>query len=197
MSSHITDQRQGLLLCVALVLALPVSVSRAAGPCCGAPTAGKAFDDGSCSAGYRADPDSGLLDITLDARLATVCVPNLIDKQNEPVMAFVPTYCGQLTGPVLKIKKGDRLRIKVTNNLDPARVPPDRSDLLGSNVPHGFAVTNLHTHGMHVSPRRARTISMPRSNPAAVWIMSIRFCLLIKGAPIGITLIDMDRWLIN
>ena len=44
------------------------------------------------------------------------------------------TYDGLLPGPTLRLRPGDRLKIKLANNL-------------------GGAMTNLHMHGMHVSPR--------------------------------------------
>lgn len=44
------------------------------------------------------------------------------------------TYEGQLPGPILRLRPGDRLKIKLINNL-------------------GGDPTNLHVHGMHVSPQ--------------------------------------------
>ncbi len=44
------------------------------------------------------------------------------------------TYDGLLPGPTLRVRAGDRLKINLTNNL-------------------GGAMTNLHVHGMHVSPQ--------------------------------------------
>jgi suppressor of ftsI len=43
------------------------------------------------------------------------------------------TYEGELPGPVLRLRPGDRLKVKLINNL-------------------GGAITNLHVHGLHVSP---------------------------------------------
>ncbi|MDQ3694927.1 MAG: multicopper oxidase family protein [Chloroflexota bacterium] len=44
------------------------------------------------------------------------------------------TYEGVLPGPVLRLRPGDRLRVNLINNL-------------------GGAITNLHVHGLHVSPQ--------------------------------------------
>jgi FtsP/CotA-like multicopper oxidase with cupredoxin domain len=53
------------------------------------------------------------------------------------------TYNGVFPGPTIAVKKGEKLRLHVTNDL-----PED-----GVN-PIGFArgATNIHTHGWHVSP---------------------------------------------
>lgn len=66
------------------------------------------------------------------------------------------TYNGERVGPTLKLKPGDTLRIKLKNNLpncdpdDPERC--GHSDGQGMNTPGNFNITNLHTHGFHVSP---------------------------------------------
>jgi FtsP/CotA-like multicopper oxidase with cupredoxin domain len=60
----------------------------------------------------------------------------------------VRTYEGTVPGPTLRVKPGDVLRIKLVNDMPPNRdaMPIDRS------LPHLFNNTNLHTHGLHVSP---------------------------------------------
>src|SRR4051794_11702708 len=65
---------------------------------------------------------NGLLDTTLEART---------DPQ---VTVGGMTYEGQLPGPVLRFRPGDRLKVRLINNL-------------------GGAMTNLHVHGLHVSPQ--------------------------------------------
>lgn len=74
-------------------------------------------------------------------------------------------YDGALTGPVLRLRPGDTLRVDMVNRL-PA-TPCNRPPVGGSghhvaaadpdcpkslNEPHGFNTTNLHTHGLWVSP---------------------------------------------
>ncbi len=72
--------------------------------------------------------------------------------------AFLRTYNGALVGPTLRVRPGETLRVNLTNAL-----PDDPADPAaggghaghgghGSNTPHGFNVTNLHTHGLHVRP---------------------------------------------
>jgi FtsP/CotA-like multicopper oxidase with cupredoxin domain len=62
-------------------------------------------------------------------------------------MVNLLTYNGQYPGPTIRIAAGDSLRIHFRNNLPPTN---ERNVL-------GFArgVTNLHTHGLHVSPAGA------------------------------------------
>jgi FtsP/CotA-like multicopper oxidase with cupredoxin domain len=69
------------------------------------------------------------------------------------------TYNGQLVGPTLRAKPGDVLDILLNNAL-PVETPADvaaqfeqeRSNAHLSVVPASFNTTNLHTHGLHVSP---------------------------------------------
>ena len=53
------------------------------------------------------------------------------------------TYNGRVPGPLVRVRKGDRLRLHVRNDL-----PAGGENVLGE--PRG--ATNLHTHGWHVSP---------------------------------------------
>jgi FtsP/CotA-like multicopper oxidase with cupredoxin domain len=78
--------------------------------------------------------------------------------------AFVRTYNGKLVGPTMRVRPGSTLYVDFENAL-----PDDPSDPAGTghshhaapaagkptediNIPHGFNVTNLHTHGLHVRP---------------------------------------------
>ena len=69
------------------------------------------------------------------------------------------TYNGQLAGPTLRAKPGDVLNILLSNKL-PVETPDqvnqqfeqERSNAHLSVVPASFNTTNLHTHGLHVSP---------------------------------------------
>jgi FtsP/CotA-like multicopper oxidase with cupredoxin domain/peroxiredoxin len=58
------------------------------------------------------------------------------------------SYNGGLVGPTLRAKPGDVLRIRLENRLPPVPEPPGHA----VNAPHGLNSTNLHTHGLHVSP---------------------------------------------
>jgi FtsP/CotA-like multicopper oxidase with cupredoxin domain/peroxiredoxin len=58
------------------------------------------------------------------------------------------SYNGRLVGPTLRTKPGDVLKIRVENRLPQVPEPPVHT----VNVPHGLNSTNVHTHGLHVSP---------------------------------------------
>ena len=66
----------------------------------------------------------GQLSVALEARLGYHSVGNRTVQ--------VLTYNGQMPGPVLELRAGDTLRIRFRNSLDEP--------------------TNLHFHGLHVSP---------------------------------------------
>lgn len=56
-----------------------------------------------------------------------------------------------LVAPTIEIQPGTRLNVKLTNNLEP---DPDKTCKdAKENDPRCFNVTNLHTHGLWVSPR--------------------------------------------
>ncbi len=57
-------------------------------------------------------------------------------------------YEGGIPGPTLRVQPGDTLRIRLHNDL------PQNSDPtpLAVDLPHHFNTTNVHTHGLHVSP---------------------------------------------
>ncbi len=90
------------------------------------------------------------------------------------------SYNGRLVGPTIEVRPGSTLRIMLENQLPPD-AQPDPND---PNVPHGFNTTNLHTHGLHVSPagnsdnvlmsvRPGRTfeyeIKIPKDHPAGTY----------------------------
>lgn len=69
------------------------------------------------------------------------------------------SYNGNLIGPTLRVKPGDTLNITLNNQLDPTgKAKPEEvcnnphDTFGGSPLPDKFNCTNLHTHGMHVSP---------------------------------------------
>jgi FtsP/CotA-like multicopper oxidase with cupredoxin domain/peroxiredoxin len=62
---------------------------------------------------------------------------------------FLRTYNGRLVGPTFRVKPGDVLDITLRNEL-----PVEPLNHGGHNRLHGFNTTNLHTHGLHVSPKR-------------------------------------------
>ena len=96
----------------------------------------------------------GTLTTTLTVRFTD---PKQVNIAGCPVM--LRTYNGQLTGPTLRIKPGDTMNILLDNTL-PKETPEEiekqfeqeaQSAWLATR-PGSFNTTNLHTHGLHVSP---------------------------------------------
>lgn len=82
----------------------------------------------------------GYLETTLDVRFGRHNIGGCPTKLRN--------YNGRLVGPTLRVKPGDTLLVRLTNSLPPETEPPPEDH----NIPHGFNITNLHTHGLHVSP---------------------------------------------
>jgi FtsP/CotA-like multicopper oxidase with cupredoxin domain len=63
------------------------------------------------------------------------------------------TYNGKLVGDTLKVKPGDKLLITLVNDIEPVKGSKGH-DMSGMKMEGGMDlnVTNLHTHGLHVSP---------------------------------------------
>ncbi len=64
---------------------------------------------------------------------------------NDPV--HLRTYNQKLVGPTLRAKPGDKLRVRLIN-----RLPTEPAHSGSHNSHHEWNTTNLHTHGLHVSP---------------------------------------------
>src|SRR5262245_47362638 len=64
------------------------------------------------------------------------------------IRLYVRSYEGGFPGPTLRMKPGETLRVRLTNDL-----PPNR-DIMPMDVshPHQFNNTNFHFHGSHASP---------------------------------------------
>lgn len=105
----------------------------------------------------------------------------IVDKAHltigvDPV--FLRCYNGKLVGPTLRAKPGDVLKITIGN-----RLPPNISG--GEhNTLHEYNTTNLHTHGLHVSPsgnsdnvllevlpgdKQDYEIQIPKNHPAGTY----------------------------
>lgn len=80
------------------------------------------------------------LDVTLEVKYATHEIAGCAVHHRS--------YNGKLVGPTLRVKPGDTMNVHLKNLLppNPDMIPRDH------NVPHDFNTTNLHTHGLHVSP---------------------------------------------
>jgi len=95
---------------------------------------GQAFKDPVTLTDLNEDPS--IAEYNIEAKVSTVNI--------NGVQASLMTYNGQYPGPTILVKQGDTLRIHFKNSL------PETTD---TNI-LGFVkgVTNVHTHGFHVSP---------------------------------------------
>jgi FtsP/CotA-like multicopper oxidase with cupredoxin domain len=97
------------------------------------PPRGSAFSDPMVMPNVSTTP--GVVEVNLEAKVAPV---NINGK-----VANLQTYNGAYPAPTIKVKKGDLLKVHFKNSL------PD-TGLNMMNEPRSD--TNLHTHGLHVSP---------------------------------------------
>lgn len=86
------------------------------------------------------------------------------DAQGNPLRLRLRSYNGGIVGPTLRVKAGDTLFMTLINDLPP-ETGPEATDAEAAaahhhaamkecpNVPHDFNTTNMHTHGLHISPR--------------------------------------------
>src|SRR5918998_489255 len=118
-----------------------------------------------------------VLDVTLTA------VPGVVDiGAARPVTTH--TYDGGLPGATWEIDPGDTLRIDLVNDLPPLQPAGHEDHTTDLDRPHEWTTTNLHTHGMHVSPagdgdnvfvtvepggRHHYEIEVPRDHPGGIF----------------------------
>jgi len=87
---------------------------------------------------------NGLLSLALNIGFAS----NVLTGQEGPVNVYTRTYNRSIPAPTLRVKPGDTMNIELINNL-----PPNTdSQPINMFMPHKINTTNLHTHGLHVSP---------------------------------------------
>ena len=97
------------------------------------PPPGAAFADPPEMGNFSTIP--GIVEVDLEARPAWVNV--------NGTLANLLTYNGSYPAPTIRVKKGDTLRVHLKNSLP----------MMGRNIlGHEREMTNLHTHGLHVSP---------------------------------------------
>ena len=88
------------------------------------------------------ETESGYSSTNVDLRVTeAVNTINGVELQHR-------AYNGRLVGPTIRLHPGTPLNVRLINNLRYAR-----SGTHSPNIPHGFNITNLHTHGLHVSPQ--------------------------------------------
>ena len=78
----------------------------------------------------------GVVEVGLEVKPATVNV--------NGYMMNMLTYNGSFQGPTIRVKRGDLLKVRFKNSLTLSTA----TNTLG----HRTDITNLHTHGLHVSP---------------------------------------------
>lgn len=94
--------------------------------------------------------------------LTTTLVVKLTDPKTTSIggcPVSLRTYNGQLVGPTLRVKPGETLAPILSNKLPvespdeiAAQIHQEASNAFIDTRPHSFNTTNLHTHGLHVSP---------------------------------------------
>ncbi|WP_417524288.1 multicopper oxidase family protein [Marinovum sp.] len=103
------------------------------------------------------------VDGTLTATLKPTLSQALVDDKPRKLRR----YNGGLPGPTLRLRPGDAMNIRLENALPPNPLPvPDLAEYPGLSAedicgppgnshvaPHDLNTTNLHFHGLHVSPK--------------------------------------------
>lgn len=111
------------------------------------------------------DP-AGPIDLKVTRKLKTIG-RQLVELRNYEVKDKTGD---ELVGPTIRLRPGPldtaiHLNINLINELDPEFQPPP-SDV---NTPHGFNTTNLHTHGLHVSPSDPQDNVLRKISPGESW----------------------------
>ncbi|EAQ66955.1 Multicopper oxidase, types 2 and 3 [Marinomonas sp. MED121] len=89
----------------------------------------------------------GLLRVNINAQYGNF---ELMDQQT-----YLRCFDNQPIGRTLRVKAGDTIRLGLHNKLpyDPLQEICTSVPTLEDNTPRGFNVTNMHVHGVHVSPK--------------------------------------------
>lgn len=93
--------------------------------------------------------NGGVVSVNLEVNRVKHAIDRSLDRQQKDTV-WLRSYNGGIVGPVIRARPGDRLKIKLKNAI--ARSVPDTPQGKNLNIPGGFNITNLHTHGLHVSP---------------------------------------------
>ena len=80
-------------------------------------------------------------------------------------------YNGSIPGPTLPLRPGEELRIKLSNDLSGPGEPCGKEHV---TQPHCFNTTNIHTHGLHVSPQAPSDNTFLRVEPQSEYQLSIK-----------------------
>ena len=142
-------------------------------------------------------------------KLKLVCTPATVDMHAaKPVRTW--TYDGIVPGYTWELRGGDVLAVDLRNHLPELPHHPHMT----MDRPHQWTTTNLHTHGLHVSPsgiadnifleippghRQRYEIPIPEDHPAGLfWYHPHKHggvCQQVRGGMAGIIVIrgDLDR----
>lgn len=74
-----------------------------------------------------------------------------VNQDKRPDEIATRSYGDGLCGPEIRVRPGDILKVRLKNDI-PHAEPDEPYDEKKPNKPHGFNITNLHTHGLNVSP---------------------------------------------
>jgi FtsP/CotA-like multicopper oxidase with cupredoxin domain len=110
-----------------------------------------ALEDGQGEHARR--PHDAPVKVNLRVRLARNAIPGIapVRRPDDGLTrdVYTRTYNGSIPGPTLRVRPGDTLQLRLFNQLFGLEDIP----MVDENIPHGFNVTNVHLHGLHVSPR--------------------------------------------
>ena len=149
---------------VVLRQAVPIGILCLLLLCCGI---GHAAAQGNPCAYQPIDPAKYGMQPFVDAPVLRAGVDKMelnVQYTNGTKIADCPvrlrSYNGALVGPTLRAKPGDTLDITVTNKLGTGPIQPvdcsrGEAEAGGMHMmagPEVYDITNLHTHGLHVSP---------------------------------------------
>lgn len=101
---------------------------------------------------------NGKLETDLRVVESDISIPGLQGMRLE----HMRTYNGSVPGPTLRLRAGEELRIKLSNELSKLGEHCGNEQI---NRPHCFNTTNIHTHGLHVSPAAPSDNSFLRIEP--------------------------------
>ncbi|EPX60872.1 multicopper oxidase, types 2 and 3 [Cystobacter fuscus DSM 2262] len=98
----------------------------------------------------RPHEHSGEVDVRLEVKYAINKIPSvLVDGQAQGIDTVrLRSYNGKLVGPTIEARPGDTLNILLDNQLPMTHAPGAGHEDMSQDI----NTTNLHVHGLHVSP---------------------------------------------
>lgn len=96
---------------------------------------------------YQISSNGRVSSPTLEVRFATITIPDPAGDHH----LVTRTYNGQMPGPTYRLHAGDSFQPSLVNSLpeNTYNCPPADGNM---NTYHCLNTTNLHTHGLHISP---------------------------------------------